>query len=333
NYQIVTLHTLEPLVSGRNLTRVKFSGKGTGVMMGGQELMVYGIKILSERESSIYINDRCLRGEVDIIRNKDMTLTVVNHLTINDYLYGVLPAEVSAKWPLEALKAQAIASRSYAVYQAVNGEGDYDLTSSVYSQVYLGREAERIRARKAVDETSGEVLTFDGKLFPVFFHAACGGHTEDAKRMWGLDFIPLRGIECYYCKRAPRFYWEIGMPITEVRERLAKSGFKVEKIQSIALNGRDPSNRVENVIVKCNPVKKVIPAGKFRLALGADLLRSTNFQMEDVDGMIKFSGVGWGHGVGLCQWGSHFLAKEGRNAEQILTYYFPGAKVSNPAGN
>ncbi len=330
-YQIRALNTAKLLSEGKSLRKEKVIPLSEGIKLGRKVFAIYGIKIEPQRDASIYINNRRFRGTIDIIRTEDSRLLVVNHLDIEDYLYGVLPREVPHNWPREALKAQAIAARSFALYRnRIRVESDYDLTSTTSSQVYGGRTSERYRSSRIVNQTRGKILVYKGELFPAYYHATCGGHTTDVRKIWDIALPPLRGVNCPYCKKSPHFLWKQSIPLSEIEDKLSRQGEKIGKISSITPLKRDKSNRIIDLRILGSQRTVLLSAYKFRLYLGPDIIRSTNFSVAITPGKeALFSGFGWGHGVGLCQWGAYFMAKQGYSAEEILNYYYPGAEINN----
>ena len=152
NYSIYALPLIEVLREGKKLRNVTVKPTSSGILMGSEEHKIYGIKIKVDEASDIVINGRKFRGEIDIVRTENLKLIVINHLDIEDYVSGVLYHEVSHRWPMEALKVQAIASRTFAVYKTIESRNkDYDLTSDIYSQVYGGKTSEKFRTNRAVE--------------------------------------------------------------------------------------------------------------------------------------------------------------------------------------
>ncbi|MCX5656988.1 MAG: SpoIID/LytB domain-containing protein, partial [Candidatus Omnitrophica bacterium] len=224
-YEIKTLQKEELIESGSFLKSTDVFPTPEGIEIGKKPYKFFGVKIEPGKDAFILINDRIYRGEIDIIRTKDARLLLVNHVGLEDYLYGVLYHEVSPRWPIEALKAQAIVSRTYALYQkSINETRDFDLTSDFYSQVYGGKTSEKYRTTRAVDLTRGEVLIYEGKLLPAYFHATCGGHTEDAGELWNTDLVPLKGVKCNFCRLSPHYRWENSLNLKEVMEKLVLGG-------------------------------------------------------------------------------------------------------------
>lgn len=344
-YKILALQTNDVLFEGMSLRRAKVLPFSWGLQIDQLRFKLYGIEVVPKRRSAIYINRRRFRGNIGIIREKDLTLLVVNHLDLEDYLYGVLYHEVSHWWPIEVLKAQAIAARTFAIYQIQqNASKDYDLTCDVYSQVYGGATSERFRTTRAVKRTRGKVLTYQGKIFPAYYHATCGGHTEDASVLWKTDLPPLKGVACDFCRSSPHIRWVQDIPLSEIEEKLSKGGSFRGDIRSIVPLDRDESARIINLGISTTEGDVTIPAKEFRMKLGANLIRSTNFIVKLQSGLFRlggatlklgksrpiyahFEGRGWGHGVGLCQWGAYLMAREDYKAEEILKFYYPGTEI------
>ncbi len=327
-YEIYSLPLLEPLKKGVNLNNVSMKPTISGVLMGDEELNIYGVKIKADKTTDIVIDRRTFRGEMDIIRTEKMGLLVVNHLDIEDYIAGVLYHEVSHWWPMEAIKAQAIASRSFALYRSVESKNkDFDLSSDIYSQVYGGKTSEKFRTNRAVSETAGKVLIYKNKLLPAYFHATCGGHTEDASLLWKTDLAPLKGRPCGYCESSPHYSWQKEIPLESLESLLNKSGYKIKGIKDIKTFSTDPSGRVKEVHVIDSLGVEKITSNKFRLAVDPNIIKSTMFQVSVKDGRAVFEGKGWGHGVGMCQWGAYSMARRGLKAEDILMFYYPGAGI------
>ncbi len=327
-YQILTLYTNEQLYKSHILWNATIVGADWGIKINELEFKVFGIRIQPTRSPSIYLNGRKFRGAIDIIRQADKTLVAINHLDIEEYLRGVLYHEVAPWWPMEALKAQAIVARSFALYQTkVNMHKDYDLVSTVYSQVYGGKTSERWRTSRAVASTQGKVLTYQDKIFPTFYHATCAGHTEDASRLWRINLPTLRGRECSFCSRSPHFQWKVKLALKDIAQSLEKAELNPGTIKEINILDRDISGRIIDLEIVSTSGVSAINANRFRLAVGPNSIRSTNFTVRIKRGRAYFTGFGWGHGVGMCQWGAFFMAKQGFNVEQILGYYYPESKI------
>jgi len=328
SYEITDLSGSKVLSKGKNLKTTLTTYK-EGILLGGMNFSMDKIFVQSVEGTLIIINGRRFRGNMEFIKKDNSGLAVINYIELEDYIKGILYHEVSHYWPIEALKAQAVACRTYTLNQMQeNKSKDYDVTADIYSQVYGGRTSERFRTNRAVEATRGEVLTFEGDIFPAYYHATCAGHTEDASLLWNNDIPPLKGVACNYCKNSPHFKWHTVLSTREVEEALAGSEYKIKAIKDILIDGEDRSGRIINLKLVSDEKNIKVPAKDFRNIIGPNILRSTNFKVKVIENDVVFEGFGWGHGVGLCQWGAYFMAKEGHTYQQILKYYYPGSKVS-----
>jgi len=327
-YEIKAIQTDLLLDKDQKLSEREIIPTNTGFKMGDDDFKIYGMRIIPRTDSTIYIDGKSYRGIVDVIRTKNLKLLVVNHIDIEQYLYGVLYHEMPHYWPYETLKAQAVAARTFALYRInVCKEKDFDVTNDIYSQMYGGRKSERWRSTRAVKATHGEVLTYDGKVLPAYYHSICAGHTEDAEQVFDVKLTPLRGRKDPYCKGARNTAWKAMFSYRQMEDRLTKYGVKVKGFKSIEEGKRDPSGRLTTVDAKDSSGLIKIPAFKFRLALGPNVIKSTNFKIKVTPAGVVFRGTGWGHGVGMCQWGAFGMAKRRFNYRKILEFYYPGAKI------
>jgi stage II sporulation protein D len=319
----------ELIKEGKSLYRARVAAAREGLMLQDKPLGQDAIRIKSDKDGRIYIDKWRFRGEVDIIKTPDLKLMVVNHLDMEAYLYGVLYHEVSHHWPYGVLKAQAIAARTYALYQkGVMKDKDYDVTADIYSQVYGGRANEKYRTNRAVDLTKGKIMIYKGEIFPAYFHATCGGFTEDATNLWKINLGCLKGVECKFCKSSRHFNWKRKIRLTDLEAALARAGYTVKGITDIKIESRNRSNRINNLIITSASGDLKIPGKDFRMAVGPNLLRSNNYDVNILGDTAVFKGIGWGHGVGMCQWGAYFMARKNWKAEKILEYYYPGIRIS-----
>ncbi|MDO8748725.1 MAG: SpoIID/LytB domain-containing protein [Candidatus Omnitrophota bacterium] len=313
---------------GKNLKSRPIKADSGKIILPGAVLNLSRFRIFS-KNGYIYINNRLYRGVVSIIPKDTTRFLVVNELDLEHYLRGILCNEIAPWWPLDALKAQAVVARTYALYQRqFTKNKDFDLTNDIYSQVYGGKTSEKWRSNRAVDLTKGEILTFKGNLFPAYYHAACGGHTEDASMLWKVDLAPLKGVRCVFCAASPHFKWQAEISSEEIKSKLSAKGFKMDYFDEIEIVSLNPSGRINELEIKSADNSLVISAKDFRQALGPNLIRSTNFTLKIISAKVYFAGLGWGHGVGLCQWGMHELAKSGKNYKEILEYYYPESKLT-----
>lgn len=277
--------------------------------------------------SKIRINGKSYRGIIDFYPS-DKGLLVINELPIEDYLVGLINCEISSLWPVESVKAQAVIARSYAVYQKDARRGAlYHLESSVMDQVYDGIDIEDSRASRAVQETAGEVLTYAGAVIQSFYHSSCGGHTEAAQNVWGADLPYLKGVDCKYCLSAPSTKWETVLSLNKVETLLKAAGYRISAPGAIRTGGINRSGRLQDITITGSKGDLQLPAVSFRKAIGYSVIKSTNFTVRMRGDDVVFAGLGNGHGVGLCQWGSKQRAGDGFNYREILSYYYPGVRI------
>ena len=328
-YKIYSIPS-DKLLTGGYILHTKVKGSDQGILFGSRQLNFSKIRVTVPEDSLVYLDGRSFRGSVDIIRKDDMKLMAINRVALEDYLCGVLYNEVSHRWPIEAIKAQGITARTFALYQArQNRLQDYDLTNDIYSQVYSGATSERWSTTRAVKLTMGEVLTYKGDIFPTYYHATCGGRTEDAANLWNIDIEPLKGSVCGFCKESPHYSWTKNIPLSEVEKKLSENGYKVGKIKAVEVVSRNDSGRIDKLEIKDDSGVSCVLTGKdFRRMMGPNDVRSTNFEPSIGSDKLMLSGIGWGHGVGMCQWGANGMAEHGKSAKEILKIYYPGAEIT-----
>lgn len=325
-YEIRNRQEKDILAKGKSING-KVSVEEGGINVSGIALKDDTVVIVPQ-EDNFYINNRPLRGGLIIKRAADKKLLVINSLDLEDYTRGVLANEVSHHWPKESLKAQAVATRTYALYQIEASKGkDYDVTSDIYSQVYTGKNAERYRTNYAVNYTKGLVLTYKGKIFPAYFHATCGGKTEDADELWKTNLAPLKSVDCGFCTQSPHFKWQKVLAKSVILEKLNSAGRNLSSLENIQILERDRSGRIKRLKLFSNDAQEIVSAKDFRQIIGPRDIRSTNFTLTIAGDKVYFEGFGWGHGVGLCQWGAYFASRKGYKYQDILKLYYPGAKI------
>lgn len=276
----------------------------------------------------VLVNGKSYRGlvELSVLSGK---LLVVNELPIEQYLAGVINSEISSTWPMEAIKAQAVIARTYAVVKKKErNSAYYHLESTVMDQVYNGSGLEDSRAARGVHETEGEVLTYNGQVIQAFYHANSGGRTESSENVWGLALPYLKGVECQYGLTSPTSRWEQSLTLNRIELLLRAAGQKTSDIKDIKAGSRNDRGRLKTVVLVTERGNISIPATKFRMDIGSTVIRSTDFSVRVEGGTAFFSGSGYGHGVGLCQYGAKQRALDGFTYAEILSYYYPGTRLS-----
>lgn len=258
-----------------------------------------------------------VRGDV-VVRLHKGRLQLINVIPLEDYLAAVLGSEMPVSFPLEALKAQAVAARTYALQKKLVTYGDpYHLGSSVLHQVYGGLHRENERTREAVLATRGEVLTYELAPIEAYFHASCGGRTESGAAALSSPRPYLQPASCP-CDSLPNTRWSLTLSDSELRSALGHSP------EGLQIAARTATGRVSRVATASGAS---VDAVGLRRKLGYERLRSLSFDMERTSGGWRFTGRGHGHGAGLCQWGAKVLAEQGRSYRDILLHYYPGTEL------
>lgn len=302
---------------------------GTGVEIDGRRAS--GFRLVSDHP--IRFNGREYPSPIDVVRNGD-GLAVVNELPLEEYVVGVLRAETPDTWPLETLRAQAIVARTYAAYQRTLTAGKpYHIVASTMHQQFFGRVPAASPVWTAVRDTAGQVLRWEGELFPAFYHAESGGYTEDPRTVFAAgNMPPLKPVRCGFSAGSPHFYWTLDLRLAEVSDMLRRNDVLVGNISAIEITERTPSLRASLITVHGSRGAVRLRGNDFRRMLGYDTLKSTLFAVA-VDGeWARFSGRGYGHGVGLCQWGAKGMAEQGYSAKRILEFYYPGTELGALSG-
>jgi len=284
--------------------------------------------ILEPAKGTLFTWDNNLyAGKIFVIPATN-TFYMVEHVDLENYLYGVLPYEMSYSWPLEALKAQAVAARTYTLKTIENVKNkSFDLYSDVRSQMYKGGGKQYDSVKQAVDATRGQVLTHDGKLFYTYYHGNCGGGTDDVKS-WNpatASIKPLSGASCSTDKHSKSYSWEMEIPNTKIMQYAQSVGLK-GTLKGIGIARKTDTGRATNLTLRTTSGIKQVPCGKFRLAIGIRSCKLTRVAVRSKT--TFFQGKGYGHGIGMRQDGANGMAKNKKDYKQILKHYYPGSKLT-----
>jgi len=302
----------------------------------------------------LLINGRPYREEIRLYAGR-RGCEVVNHLDLEKYLDGLVNAEFSARWSEEAIAAQVVAARTYAIYQMNHyRKRHYDVESDVTDQVYGGSAIEDFRASRVVAKSQGLILTTGSprnfKPLKAFYHSTCGGATELPQKVWGKPHPGFQtGVQCKFCQSSPKFRWQVtlgspdvvrafirGMKSRTMPKTWPKDALRwIEKgkLIGLAADRVNASGRVEQVsslwTLGDKALRLSLPGSRFRSWLGTTQIQSAAFRAVAVQGTrdLKwlFEGRGYGHGVGMCQWGAKVMGEKGFSMAQILKHYYPGA--------
>lgn len=300
-----------------------------GLEVGPRRLAVAAVR-LETRRGPLRIGTRDYGGALEVWRSGD-GLLLVNELGLEEYVAGTVRAEASEKWPAEALRAMAVVARTYAIFlQQRNVGRRYHVVAGNQDQNYAGRVADDSPALEAARATAGQVLTWDGRVFPTFYHSDSGGFTEPPHTVFSGEGIPpLPGVRDEFSLDSPNYAWAVTLPLATVGERLRQGGLDVGEVTGLAVLERSPSFRVVSIAVEHTRGTTAIKGTEFRRMLGYDVLKSTLFvPVPGPDGAVRFEGRGWGHGVGLSQFGAKGMAERGYSYRQILEYYYPGTRLA-----
>ncbi len=286
--------------------------------------------LVESKGSPIYVGERGYRGIIEV-REVMGKLYFINEVNVENYLYSVVPSEMPSSWNIEALKAQAIAARTYTFYhleKADKGKRLYDVDSSTRFQVYKGIGAEKPIPTKAVNETAGIIMTHNYEPILAYFHSTSGGLTADDRDVWeGNDFPYLESVPSKYERDSPHFRWKTVLSIYEIKAALLRKYRNVGTIKKIGFKKKN--GRVSSVVVVHSNGTLDITGNHFRLLFPPKKLRSTYFISRKQGNSLYISGRGWGHGVGMSQWGAKGMADSGMKCEKILRHFYRGISLTS----
>jgi stage II sporulation protein D (peptidoglycan lytic transglycosylase) len=265
-----------------------------------------------------------------VLRGKG--LSAINLVDLEEYVKGVVPSEVSSSWHPEMLKVQAVAARTYALYnKMLSGAREYDVMSTTQDQVYRGRAGVDSRVEYAVDHTRGLVVTHRNAPIYAAFSSTAAGPTEDAINVWAKDLPYLKGVECPFDLSSPYYQWRVSVKIEHLENNLRQQGFMVGTVVTMTPVAYSRAGRVTKLRILHSRGELILRGEDLRKAVGYTVIPSTQFEVESVGTDIVFVGYGAGHAVGLCQWGAKELAELGYPFMSILHYYYPGTELRNAA--
>ena len=335
--------------AGAGSVSVPIRARDGRIQVAGQAYDVRELEIWPGKPHTFSLNQHAYRGRIRIkISERKNAIDLINLVPLEAYLAGVVGAEMPAFWHAEALKVQAVVARTYCLHikQTFGQVRSWDLNKTQAHQVYQGVQAEHEHVWEAVNSTKGQCLTGPGKddaytIFPTYYSAICGGHTENSQYVFGDSFSPLSGVPCDYCKEVAKlgqFLWPMAQYAKRtVSDKLLRRYAKLRslgriieltparqsdyagyaRITSFKLTGRNGQTdylRAEDLRLTIDPSGREIQSAMCRIS-------------DWGDRWAFMGGRGWGHGVGLCQCGAQGLAKQGSSYQDILKYYYPGSRI------
>jgi len=318
------------------------------IVLSNQPFAASRIVIFPHEPYVFKLNGVAYRGKLQVTAGPAGDFELVNLVPLEPYLAGVVGAEMPQYWEPQALRAQAVAARTYCMYIKKRfGSGrSWDVRKTQANQVYLGLAAESAQIWQAVNSTAGDVLMSrqpDGTkaLFPSYYSAACGGHTENAENVFGEHCAPLSGVECPYCRHVARpglFLW----PMVKIEKEAATASLfqkypqlkrlgQIVQITPAQVSRYGGFERITSIkLTGCGNSTDFLRAEDFRLTLDPTgrRIRSTAFKISDGGRHWVFlGGRGYGHAAGMCQCGAQYLARRGKAANLILKHYYPDSEI------
>lgn len=364
--------------------RIQILDDATGkliLLINSEEKVKVTPTAVKGKVSAFQFKGKKYRGSITMQSLAESDVTLINELLLDEYLYSVVPSEMQSSWPLEALKAQAVAARNYAMAtMGKHNDKGFDLCSGEHCQAYKGMDQEVSSSTEAVNATKGKIITYDGKLVTAFYHSTSGGHTENSENVWGTKTDYIRGVDDKYSIGSPYDNWTLDMDKAALKEKLIQANEDLGEIIDIRILEVSEYGRVQRLEVEGTKETKVYEKEKVRGIIGTSTLKSIWYKLKtDADIFVRgsllggsqqdrtsrmyvvsaagkskvgnatkkvsvkgissakaynavpsiytFEGKGYGHGLGMSQYGAKGMAEAGNNYEKILEYYYKGTKV------
>ncbi|ACO45265.1 SpoIID/LytB domain-containing protein [Deinococcus deserti] len=319
-----------PQPQAMNTWVVGTSGRqpGAHLTLGGQDAGNTALYLPPAPGSVVEINGRFYRGGV-LLRAQDGGVQAINVVDVEDYLRGVVPAEMPSGWPVGALAAQAVIARTY-VAARINPAAPYDTCATESCQVYRGMDAEKPGTDAAIAATASQVIAYGGKPASTYFSSDSGGFTASSAEVWGKEIPYLAAKADPFSTSGPRSRWRLEVPLSKVQTVASQFGVKVGDLRSVSVTRVSESGRPQEITLSgAAGVARIsgAQAGGFVRALGAMSSRAT---LSGLSPLIV-EGSGAGHGVGLSQYGALELARQGYDYMHVLGFYYPGTTLNRLA--
>lgn len=316
-----------PLGNEANLRVIKRNGRASIAINGRDTRALVLFFRAGSSSGPLSWRSAFYRGGFRVHFEKEL-LSLTNIVPLELYVTGVIGSEMGEHWPQEALKAQAVAARSYAIQRVLAPRNSwYDLESTVQDQVYRGIQNPQKNLELAVKDTEGLVLKENGRVIQALFHSRCGGQTDAAKAVWNNEKrATADSVLCPGC-RERRYAWSMAVPVVDILRKLnlpsSPLAFAVSRVE------RATSGRIQNITISADDEHRTLGSNEFRSLFGFQKIKSALFKWKIANDALMIEGEGAGHGVGLCQWGAKYLADQGKDYRAILHHYYPG-KVLEP---
>lgn len=322
------------LGKGTSLAPTKVVATKTEIQIGSKSYPETQIEIVPKDDPGIRVNNHLYRGVVRLCRRTDGLISAVNVLPIEEYIASVVDSEMPAAFPEAARQAQAIVSRTYALYQKEHADpiAVYDLFSTQRSQKYLGVEyvtdsgrrlaGESASSRAAAAATHGLVCTKQAKLFCTYYSAVCGGRTTKGAGVF-TDAVDLTSVPCEWCQESDHYRWTVPFDRADFAKKTHQLT-SLPKITSVRQTAGPGTGTVSRFQLMDGTKTSEANGIELRDRLG---LRSPHFSLVIEKDKVRAEGRGHGHGVGFCQWGARGQGLAGKTAQEIIAHYYPGTEL------
>jgi len=282
-----------------------------------------------KKEATWMIDGQMYIGDLHIKIRSNKEMCLILHCDLERYVASVVAGESGPFFCAEALKCQAVAARTFAMFRKLKeprSRSLFDVFPDTRDQMFKGLSSVRSKHIMATNLTHHQVLNWQGKLLGAFYHSSCGGHTVNAMDMNFVlkETAPLTGRPCHWCQDSSLYLWKHPVSIFEFANKVPELKNKI--INNIDLK-KQSAGHVSEVVVMTNKGNVKLSSYKFRKAIGFKVMRSSRFECKIHNQQIHITGHGFGHGVGMCQYGSDAMGKAGKTYKQIMQYYFPGSSI------
>ena len=345
NLRIRSDKSIPLIIKGQKFSNKKIKGltvkkenNRTSLFFDKNKQKIYDLKnkvklvVKSSDGRGIWVGQKRYSGILNLLV-LDSEILVINILGIEKYLSSVVGSEMPAKWPLEALKAQAIASRTYALKQ--KGNPIYDIDSTQKNQVYNGLESRTYKTARAVRSTRSLVLTYKNKLINALFHSSSGGMTENSQDVWKNEYPYLSSVRDFD-RNNPKLQWKKKFSSGELQKLFPEIGGikKIEilnitntgRVKNVKIFGKYGSDQISGVdIRKRMNLKSTFM--RFKFIEDKKYISDNDNSNIPIEKTLIVFGQGSGHGVGMSQWGARYMASKGQKAERILKHFYKGVRI------